>query len=46
MRDTQHFYQQIEVLRFGKTIKIANPRKHIQLARKNPNLKKTFLNFL
>lgn len=39
----QHFYQQIEVLRFGKNIKIANPRKHYQFPRKNPNFKTIFL---
>jgi ABC-type uncharacterized transport system substrate-binding protein len=39
----QHFYQQIEVLRFGKNIKIPNPRKHINLSRKDPSLKTIFL---
>ena len=39
----QHFYQQIEVLRFGKSIKIPNARKHVQLSRKNTNLKTIFL---
>lgn len=39
----QHFYQQIEVLRWGKGIKIARPRKDIKLARKDPSLKTVFL---
>lgn len=39
----QHFYQCVEVLRFGKTIKIPNPRKHVNLPKKNPALKTVFL---
>ena len=39
----QHFYQCIEVLRFGKSIKIPTPRKEIKLPRKNPNFKTVYL---
>jgi len=39
----QHFYQCIEVLRFGKSIKVPTPRKHIKLHQKNNNMKTIFL---
>jgi len=39
----QHFYQCIEVLRFGKSIKITHPRKQINLPRNTPHKKTVFL---
>ena len=39
----QHFYQCIEVLRFGKSIKVPTPRKHIKLNQKDHNMKTIFL---
>lgn len=39
----QHFYQCIEVLRFGKSIKIPQPKKEFKLPKKNLSLKTIFL---
>jgi len=39
----QHFFQHIEVLRWGRSIKINHPRKELKLAKKNPNFKTVFL---
>ena len=39
----QHFYQCVEVLRMGRTIKVPQPKKEIKLVKKNPSLKTIFL---
>lgn len=39
----QHFYQCIEVLRFGKSIKINHPRKEIKLSKKSSDFKTIYL---
>lgn len=39
----QHFYQCVEVLRMGRSIKLPQPRKELKLPRKNPSLKTVFL---
>jgi hypothetical protein len=39
----QHFYQCVEVLRMGRTIKVPQPKKEVKLNRKNPNFKTVFL---
>ena len=39
----QHFYQCIEILRFGKQFKVPNPKKTLTLYKKNPDFKTIFL---
>jgi hypothetical protein len=39
----QHFYQCIEILRFGKEFKVPAPKKVYSLAKKNPDFKTIFL---
>ncbi len=39
----QHFYQCIEVLRFGRSIKLPHPKKEYRLPKKNPAFKTVFL---
>ncbi len=39
----QHFYQCIEILRFGKEFKVPMPKKVMNLTKKNPDFKTIFL---
>lgn len=39
----QHFYQCIEILRFGKEFKVPAPKKVMNLPKKNPDFKTIFL---
>lgn len=39
----QHFYQCIEILRFGKEFKVPAPKKVMNLTKKNPEHKTIFL---
>lgn len=39
----QHFYQCIEILRFGKEFKVPAPKKVLSLSKKNPDFKTIFL---